>query len=142
MAIISRLAVLLGLDAGEFNAGLGQAKAKIDGFGLGAKASLATVGVTFALTTKAALQFADQIADVAKANEMSIQSVLRMSEALTVNGGKAEDAGKLMASFNNKIDEAAQGSDKAQKAFQKIGISINDLKHLSPEKLWEKTIQQ
>ena len=28
MAIISRLAVLLGLDAGEFNAGLGMAKEK------------------------------------------------------------------------------------------------------------------
>ena len=68
MAIISRLAVLLGLDAGEFNAGLGQAKAKIDGFGLGAKASLATVGVTFALTTKAALQFADQIAEIGRAH--------------------------------------------------------------------------
>ena len=142
MAIISRLAVLLGLDAGEFNAGLGQAKSKVEGFSLGAKASLASIGISFALTAKTALDFADKVADVAKANDMSIQSVLRMSEALTVNGGRAEDAGKLMASFNNKIDEAAQGGDKAQKAFQRIGISINDLKHLSPEKLWEKTIQQ
>ncbi len=32
MAIISRPAVLLGLDAGEFNAGLGKAKDKLEGF--------------------------------------------------------------------------------------------------------------
>lgn len=32
MAIISRLAVLLGLDAGEFNANLGKAKDKVEGF--------------------------------------------------------------------------------------------------------------
>ena len=31
MAIISRLAVLLGLDAGEFNANLGKAKEKVEG---------------------------------------------------------------------------------------------------------------
>jgi len=31
MAIISRLAVLLGLDAGEFNANLGKAKDKVEG---------------------------------------------------------------------------------------------------------------
>lgn len=142
MAIISRLAVLLGLDAGEFNANLGKAKDKVEGFSLGAKVSLATVAVAFTATARSALQFADQVAEVAKANDMSIQSVLRMSEALTVNGGKAEDAGKLMSAFNNKIDEAAQGSEKAQKAFQSIGISINDLKHLSPERLWEKTVQQ
>jgi hypothetical protein len=37
MAIISRLAVLLGLDAGEFNAGLGKAKDKVEGFMAGAK---------------------------------------------------------------------------------------------------------
>ena len=142
MAIISRLAVLLGLDAGEFNAGLGKAKGQVEGFGLGAKLSLAAVGTAFAATAKEAISFADKINDVAKANEMSVQSVLRMSQALSTNGGNADDAGKLMASFANKIDEAAQGSTKAQKAFLSVGVSIKDLKTLSPEELFKKTIQQ
>ena len=47
MAIISRLAVLLGLDAGEFNAGLGKAKDKVDSFSLGAKIGLGTVAAAF-----------------------------------------------------------------------------------------------
>jgi hypothetical protein len=141
MAIISRLAVLLGLDAGEFNAGLGKAKDKVESFGLGAKVSLAAVGFAFVNATKSAVEYADKIADVAKANDVSVSSVLRLSQALQVNGGQAENSAKLMASFNMKIDEAAQGSDKAQKAFGRIGISIKDLKTLSPEQLFEKTVK-
>jgi hypothetical protein len=141
MAIISRLAVLLGLDAGEFNANLGKAKDKVEGFSTGAKVSLLAVGTAFAASAREAINFADKINDVAKANEMSVQSVLRMSQALSTNGGNADDAGKLMASFANKIDEAAQGSSKAQKAFLSIGVSIKDLKTLAPDELFQKTIK-
>ena len=141
MAIISRLAVLLGLDAGEFNANLGKAKDKVEGFSTGAKISLVAVGTAFAASAREAINFADKINDVAKANEMSVQSVLRMSNALSTNGGNADDAGKLMASFANKIDEAAQGSEKAQKAFLSIGVSLKDLRQLSPQELFEKTVK-
>ena len=142
MAIISRLAVLLGLDAGEFNANLGKAKDKVEGFSTGAKVSLLAVGAAFTATAKEAINFADKINDVAKANDMSVQSVLRMSQALSVNGGNTEDAGKLMASFSNKIDEAAEGSSKAQKAFLSIGVSLKDLRTLAPQELFEKTVKQ
>jgi hypothetical protein len=46
-----------------------------------------------------------------------------------------------MASFANKIDEAAQGSEKAQKAFTSIGVSLKDLKTLAPQDLFEKTVK-
>jgi lambda family phage tail tape measure protein len=141
MAIISRLAVLLGLDACEFNAGLGKAKSQVEGFGLGAKLSLAAVGTAFATAAQSAISFADKINDVSKANDMSVQSVLRMSQALSVNGGNTEDATKLMSAFSNKVDEAATGSDKAQKSFTQIGVSIKDLKTLTSEQLFEKTVK-
>lgn len=141
MAIISRLAVLLGLDAGEFNANLGKAKDKVEGFSAGAKLSLGAVALAFTASAREAINFADKINDVAKANEMSVQSVLRMSQALSTNGGNADDAGKLMASFANKIDEAAQGGEKAQKAFLSIGVSLKDLRQLSPQELFEKTVK-
>jgi lambda family phage tail tape measure protein len=141
MAIISRLAVLLGLDAGEFNANLGKAKEKVEGFSAGAKLSLVAVAAAFAASAREAVMFADRINDVAKANDMSVQSILRMSNALSQNGGNTDDAGKLMASFANKIDEAAQGSEKAQKAFTSIGVSLKDLKTLAPQDLFEKTVK-
>jgi lambda family phage tail tape measure protein len=139
MAIISRLAVLLGLDAGEFNANLGKAKDKVEGFSAGAKISLGAVAVAFAASAREAINFADRIEEVSKANDMSIQSVLRLSSALQLSGGNSDDAGKLMASFANKVDEAAQGGEKAQKAFSSIGISLKDLRTLTPQELFEKT---
>jgi lambda family phage tail tape measure protein len=139
MAIISRLAVLLGLDAGEFNANLGKAKDKVEGFSTSAKISLLAVGTAFAASAREAINFADRIEEVSKANDMSIQSVLRLSSALQLSGGNSDDAGKLMASFANKVDEAAQGGEKAQKAFSSIGISLKDLRTLTPQELFEKT---
>ena len=141
MAIISRLAVLLGLDAGEFNANLGKAKDNVTSFAASAKIPLLAVGAAFLASSKEAINFADKINDVAKANDMSVQSVLRMSQALSVNGGNTEDAGKLMAAFSNKVDEAAEGSSKAQKAFLSIGVSLKDLRTLAPEELFEKTVK-
>jgi lambda family phage tail tape measure protein len=141
MAIISRLAVLLGLDAGEFNANLGKAKDSVTSFAASAKIPLLAVAAAFAASSREAVMFADRINDVAKANDMSVQSVLRMSQALSTNGGNSDDAGKLMASFANKIDEAADGSTKAQKAFLSIGVSLKDLRQLAPQELFEKTIK-
>ena len=117
MAIISRLAVLLGLDAGEFNKNLGMAKDKVETFGAGAKISLAAVGTAFIAASREAIQFADQINDVAKANEVAVESVLELSQALALNGGNIDDNSKIFASFTNKVDEAAQGSDKLRKSF-------------------------
>ncbi len=141
MAIISRLAVLLGLDAGEFNKNLGMAKDKVEGFSIGAKISLAAVGTAFLAASKEAIQFADQINDVAKANEVAVESVLELSQALALNGGNINDNAKIFASFTNKVDEAAQGSDKLRKSFKDLGISTKDLGNLTEQELLEKTLK-
>lgn len=141
MAIISRLAVLLGLDSGEFNKNLGIAKDKVEGFSLGAKVSLAAVGTAFLAASREAIQFADQINDVAKANEVAVSSVLELSQALAINGGDVSDSAKIFASFTNKVDEAAQGSDKLRKSFKDLGITTKELGTLSEQELFEKTLK-
>lgn len=141
MAIISRLAVLLGLDAGEFNKNLGMAKDKVETFGAGAKISLAAVGTAFVAASREAIQFADQINDVAKANEVAVESVLELSQALAINGGNIDDNSKIFASFTNKVDEAAQGSDKLRKSFKDLGITTKDLATLTEQELLEKTLK-
>jgi lambda family phage tail tape measure protein len=142
MAIISRLAVLLGLDAGEFNAGLGKAKDKVEGFSAAAKVGLAAVSASFLALGRSAIQYADDIAQVAQANDTAIHDVLALNEALLVAGGGADAAGKLFAAFNNKVDEAASGSDKTRAVFQKLGVSLADLGNLPTDKLLEKTLKQ
>ena len=142
MAIISRLAVLLGLDAGEFNAGLGKAKDKVEGFSASTKIGLAAVSASFLALGRSAIQYADEISQVAQANDTAIHNVLALNEALLVAGGGADSAGKLFTAFNNKVDEAASGSDKTRAVFQKLGVSLADIGNLPTDKLLEKTLKQ
>jgi hypothetical protein len=142
MAIISRLAVLLGLDAGEFNAGLGKAKDKVDGFAASTKIGLAAASAAFLALGRSAVQYADEISQVAQTNDTAIHNVLALNEALLVAGGGADSAGKLFQAFNNKVDEAASGSDKTRAVFQKFGITLADIGNLPTDKLLEKTLKQ
>jgi lambda family phage tail tape measure protein len=144
MAIISRLGVVLGLDSGEFNAGLGQAKTGLNTFSVGsglAKAGVAALGTALVATAKEAFQFANEMTELAKANEMSVASVLEMSAALSTSGGKLDNTGKILGSFTNKVDEAAQGTQKTRDKFKELGISLSDLGKLSEEDLLRKTIK-
>lgn len=145
MALISRLGVVLGLDSAEFSAGLGKAEASLGKFSTMAKgvgvASIAAIGYELLNTAKAAIDFADKINDVAKANEVTTGSILKLSNALVLNGGETESAGKLFSSFTNKVDEAAGGSKKAQESFAKLGITLDDLGKLSQQQLFDKAMK-
>ena len=141
MANIARLGVLLGLDSAEFTKGLTGAKKQLEEFGKSVQ-KYATIGAV-ALTAMGAkaLMFADEISDVAAANDVAIDSVIKLSNALANSGGKADDAGKLLASFTKFVDSAAEGSFEAQKSFAKAGVSLNDLRKLSTQDLFGKAIQ-
>ena len=136
MALISRLGVVLGLDTAEFNANLGKAQEQVKKFAVGA----GVIGTALGAAGLNALKFADQINDVAKANEVAVESVLELSTALTLNGGEADNVGKLFSSLSNKLDEASTGNKKAEESFAKLGVSITDIKTLSPDELFRKTL--
>ena len=144
MALISRLGVVLGLDAGEFNAGLGKAQDGLKEFAkasLGVKLGLAGLVVGFAEFAKSSMEFADHIADIAKANDMAVSTVLALNEAMVENGGNAEAASRMMSGFAKQVDAAATGSDKNREMFQKLGVSLKDLKDLSIDDLLLKTLK-
>lgn len=139
--MIARLGVVLGLDTAEFNKGIENAGKKLEQFSQTAE-KFGKIGATaLVAASAAALQYADELADVAKANEVAIGTILKLSNALANAGGKASDSGKLLASFTNFIDEAAGGSDKAQKTAQMLGISLKDLGKLSQEELLNKVVK-
>lgn len=144
MAIVSRLGVVLGLDSAQFNQGLGLAQSKLGGFASSTVASrlgVAALGASLVGAAVNAIQYADSINDTAKANDVAVGTVLKLSEALSVSGGNSENTGKLFSSLTNKIDEAANGSDKGRESFEKLGISVNDLRRLDETALFEKTLQ-
>ena len=139
--MIARLGVLLGLNTAEFNQGLAQSGKKMEEF-VGKAKGMATVAAgAFAAMTVKAMLFADEIADVAAANDVAIDTVIKLQNALANSGGKAEDAGKMFASFTNYVDKAAEGSFEAQRNFSKIGVSLKDLESLTSQQLFLRTIQ-
>jgi lambda family phage tail tape measure protein len=139
--MIARLGVVLGLDTAEFNKGIEQAGKKLEQFSQTAE-KFGKIGATaLVAATAAALQYADELADVAKANDVAIGTVLKLSNALANAGGKASDSGKLLASFTKFIDDAAGGSLDAQKTAAKLGISLQDLGKLSEEQLLNKVVK-
>jgi lambda family phage tail tape measure protein len=144
MAIVSRLGVVLGLDSAEFNKGLGLAESKLGGFAKSSMASSLSVvalGATLIGASVQAIQYADTINDTAKANDIAVGTVLKLSTALSINGGEADNVGKLFSSLTNKLDEAANGNDKGRASFEKLGVSVNDLRRLDETQLFEKTLQ-
>ena len=139
--MIARLGVVLGIDTGEFVSGLKKASDKLDQFTEKAQTSAKVGAVAFAALITKSMDFADQIADVAKANDVAIDSVLKLTNALANSGGKAENAGKMLSGFTDFMDKAAQGSLQAQQTLQKTGVTLKDLAGLSTQDLFAKTVQ-
>ena len=135
---IARLGVVMGLDTAEFTTGLQAVENQLDNFKdkLLEFASIAA----FVQMTKSAMEYADTITTTAKANDVTTASVLELSKALEENGGNAEETGRIYSGFNQKVETAALGSAKAQESFARLGVSLNDIKTLSSQDLFEKTI--
>lgn len=138
--MIGRLGVVLGLDSAEFVKGIEAAGRKLEQFGHAAEQYGKVAATSMVAMATAALALADELNDVAKANDVAISTVLDLQKALSVSGGSAENASKLFSSFSAAVDNAAEGSFKLQQTFAKTGISLKDLSKLSGEDLFRKTI--
>lgn len=139
--MLARLGVVLGLDSAEFVQGIASAQKEMAKFAQKAEVYGKAGATAFVAMTVAAMQYADEISDTAKANDVAIDTIVKLSDALAQNGGEAKNAGKLLSSFTAFVDNAAQGSFQAQQSFQKTGISLKDLAKMSTEDLFQKTIQ-
>ena len=140
MGMLARLGVVLGLDSAEFQKGIEGADRSLAKFAHNAQQAATLASAAFVAMTYKALSYGDAISDTAKANEVAVASILALSKGLEQNGGNADNAAKLISSFTAKVGEAAQGSLGAQQAFGRLGVSLNDLAKLSPDKLFDKTL--
>jgi lambda family phage tail tape measure protein len=142
MAInIARLGVVLGIDTAEFTKGLETAKKRVAEIGSFTAKAGAVAGAALTAMTYKALQFSDQMQDLSDATGVSVAKVLQMSNALERAGGDFNGGTKALVRFSQTINEAASGSQSAQDAFAKAGVSLKDLASLSIEELLNKTSQ-
>ena len=110
---------------------------------LGVSFGAIAAGMTAALTglVASAAAFADEITDVAKANETTAASVLGLASALQGAGGSADSTGRLLQTLSNNIEGANSGNLKLVNTFQRLGVSINDLGSLSQDAIKGKLIK-
>lgn len=102
----------------------------------------ALLGLFTAGAIKSLLDMADAITDISAATDIAVVNVMGFSAAVEQNGGSIEGAQKSLLKFSQTIGEAAEGSVKAQDAFAKVGISLDDLRKMSEKELLAKTIKQ
>jgi lambda family phage tail tape measure protein len=116
--------------------GAEQAKAKIEGL------ATAMLGVGFAAFIHSAIEMADRISDLSDATGLAIGSIKGFEDALAAAGGKARNTERIITTFYQTMETALQGSDQARDSFQKLGISLDDLKNKSEADLLSQAITQ
>lgn len=139
--MIARLGVLLGIDSAEFVRGIDGATKKLEQFGDAAQQYGKVAATALTAAGIAALNYADQVVDLAKANDVAVGSVLKLRNALQDNGGEADNAAKLLSSFVGFVDKAADGGLAAQQTMSRLGVTLKDVGNLSIDELQNKLVK-
>ena len=88
-----------------------------------------------------ALRMADDLQDLANSTGIATARLLELKDALSDNGGQVDQLAQGVTTFVRSIDEAAQGSLKAQNTFRELKISLQDLQTLSEQELMVKALK-
>jgi lambda family phage tail tape measure protein len=139
--MIARLGVMLGIDSAEFVRGIDGATKKLEQFGDAVQTYGKVAATALTAAGVAALNYADQIVDVAKANDIAVGSVIKLRNALQDNGGEADNAAKMLSSFVGFVDKAADGGLAAQQTMSRLGVTLKDVGNLSIEELQNKLVR-
>lgn len=98
-------------------------------------------GLSFGALIKSSLDAADRMADLSDATGITVGSIKAFGQAMNDAGGNSKNAEKAIMALYGAIESAADGSEKTQTAFQRVGVSLNDLRNLSETDILNKTIQ-
>lgn len=137
MSLIARLGVVLGLNIEEFVKGTDEATKKTREYeyqlrkqirqteqAMSAAFSKLTVAATaFSAVLVTTFKAADEISDIARGFDTSIEGLLATQAALQGAGGNAEDAATFFQKLAVAQDAAREGSDEVRESFTRLGIA-------------------
>lgn len=101
----------------------------------------ALLGIGLASLGASAIRMADGLQDLSNATGIAVGSLIELRTALAGSGGEIDQMPAAINKFVRSIDDAAQGSIKAQQAFKDAGVSLNDLRTLGERDLMIKTLE-
>ena len=106
---------------------------------IGLKSVIASLA--FGSIGRGAIQMADALKDLSDSSGIAVGKLVEFKSALGQAGGEAEQLPQAISQFLRSVDEAADGSVKAQNNFQKLGITLNDLRKLGEQDLLISTLK-
>jgi hypothetical protein len=130
----------LALDASGFDRGLHQANASLDKFAKQAGGILAG-GFAFDKIISgfsSAIEKGDQLQDLANRFGISASALQEVGNAASLSGAGIEDVASAMNKLAVNAGKAIGGDDAMIESFQKLGLSVSDLKNMSPQDLFFK----
>jgi methyl-accepting chemotaxis protein len=90
--------------------------------------------------TEEVAETAIQVKSLADVSGLSVGNIQTLQFAMELTGGNAEAAGVMIQRFERSIFEASAGSGEAYKDFQRLGVSLHELRTASPTELFMKTL--
>ncbi|MBK8916491.1 MAG: hypothetical protein IPM64_18140, partial [Phycisphaerales bacterium] len=141
MANVGKLTVELAASVAKFQADLGKAASFAESASKRMTSALSAVrgtvaGLAGAITVgafvnlvKGSVDAADHLNDLSKQTGIAVDTLGGIGFAAEQSGGSLEDAAASISKFNLKIAEAISGEKDAVKAFEALGISVDELKN-------------
>jgi hypothetical protein len=140
MANFSLLAKI-GLDSKGFQKGLDKAKTGVGKFGKSvlnagnklAKMGLGAAAAGFLLLSKRAIQLGSELSDVTANTGFATEEFQVFRGALIDAGGAAKSMEKAIVIMQKAVVQGSEGLTTYQRAFERIGLSVDDLRKMRPE---------
>jgi hypothetical protein len=127
----------LGLDIAGFQSGLKSSEGFLAGF---AKRAAGLLGISVGLSglessVNKLVEYGAHVQDLSERYGVNAEALQRLGNAAELNGSSLEGVAKGFNKLEIAQSRALAGSDKQIQAFTDLGVSVDDLKKLSPEEI-------
>lgn len=131
--VIGNLRVNMGLDSGQFQAGLNQAQGSAEKFSKALKTTMvaAAAAVTAALGAiavgvRSTLNSADELSKTASKIGIPIEELSKLKYAADMSGVSMQGLQTSVSRLSRNMSDAASGTGAGAKAFKALGINVKD----------------
>lgn len=119
----------------RFGAGIDGLNTKLSGL------ATAIIGIGIVDFVRSVLSAADAADEMAGRFGFAVQSMLEISRSAEQAGLGTDGLNTILTKFVTNAEEAVGGNKKLQTAFERLGVSMGELRNLSPEESFAKLIE-
>ena len=127
--------------AGKFAQGFGKAMKVGVGVATGVATAVTGLSVAFTKSAKKTAEYGDNIDKMSQKLGLSAEAYQKWDYVIELSGANIDSMATGLKTLTNKLESARNGGEKSQKAFEKLGLSMDDLEGASREEVFEKTIK-